>query len=162
MKKDNSFEREEFTRILTKCHNIIRNNDKLSPEAAFDEISKVLFVKIWKESRTKETYTIDKFDEENVASPTGGYYQLLFYETRKHFETDKIFDKNEKLNIRENSFRDILTAMSGLNLAAASDDVRGIAFERFLGRTFRGELGQFFTPPQCGQLYGWSARPAGR
>ena len=144
--KDHSFEREEFTRVLTKCHNIIRNNDKLSPEAAFDEISKVLFVKMWKENRAKETYTIDKFDEENAASPTVGYYQLLFYETRKHFETDKIFDKNEKINIRENSFRDILAAMSGLNLAAASDDVRGIAFERFLGRTFRGELGQFFTP----------------
>src|SRR5690606_31768852 len=26
------------------------------------------------------------------------------------------------------------------------DDVKGIAFEQFLGRTFRGELGQFFTP----------------
>jgi hypothetical protein len=24
--------------------------------------------------------------------------------------------------------------------------VKGIAFERFLGRTFRGEIGQFFTP----------------
>jgi type I restriction enzyme M protein len=27
-----------------------------------------------------------------------------------------------------------------------SDDVKGIAFEKFLGSTFRGELGQFFTP----------------
>jgi type I restriction enzyme M protein len=27
-----------------------------------------------------------------------------------------------------------------------SEDVKGIAFERFLGRTFRGEIGQFFTP----------------
>jgi type I restriction enzyme M protein len=24
--------------------------------------------------------------------------------------------------------------------------VKGIAFEKFLGRTFRGEIGQFFTP----------------
>lgn len=143
---DNQFEREEFTRVLTKCHNIIRNNDKLSPEAAFDEISKVLFVKMWKENKTGEIYTLEKFDEENADAPTPGYYQVLFYETRKHFETDKIFDRNEKLNIRESSFRDILSAMSGLNLASASDDVRGIAFERFLGRTFRGELGQFFTP----------------
>src|SRR5207244_4918324 len=27
-----------------------------------------------------------------------------------------------------------------------SEDIKGIAFERFLGRTFRGEIGQFFTP----------------
>ena len=41
-----AFTRDEFSRLLFKCHNIIRNNDKLSPEAAFDEISKVLFIKI--------------------------------------------------------------------------------------------------------------------
>jgi type I restriction enzyme M protein len=31
-------------------------------------------------------------------------------------------------------------------ISTTSDDVKGIAFEQFLGRTFRGELGQFFTP----------------
>ena len=144
--EDKAFEREEFTRVLTKCHNIIRNNDKLSPEAAFDEISKVLFVKIWKEKKG-QTYTLELFKKEKEVSPTpGSYYQLLFYDTRKHYEGDKIFEKNEKLNIRENSFRDIISALENMNLACASDDVRGIAFEQFLGRTFRGELGQFFTP----------------
>ena len=28
----------------------------------------------------------------------------------------------------------------------SSEDIKGIAFERFLGKTFRGEIGQFFTP----------------
>jgi type I restriction enzyme M protein len=32
------------------------------------------------------------------------------------------------------------------NLSDTSEDVKGVAFERFLGRTFRGEIGQFFTP----------------
>lgn len=32
------------------------------------------------------------------------------------------------------------------NLSDTQDDVKGIAFEEFLGTTFRGELGQFFTP----------------
>ena len=54
--EDKVFERDEFTRILTKCHNTIRNNDKLSPEAAFDEISKVLFIKMWREKKTGEIY----------------------------------------------------------------------------------------------------------
>lgn len=144
--EDKFFERDEFTRILTKCHNTIRNNDKLSPEAAFDEISKVLFIKMWREKKTGEIYTLEQFDKENAASPTEDYYNVLFYETRNHYVADKIFEKNERLNIRENSFRDILGALSKLNLASASDDVRGIAFEQFLGKTFRGELGQFFTP----------------
>jgi len=46
LKQTKSFTREEFSKLLFKCHNIIRNNDKLSPEAAFDEISKILFIKI--------------------------------------------------------------------------------------------------------------------
>ena len=32
------------------------------------------------------------------------------------------------------------------NLSDTSEDIKGIAFERFLGKTFRGEIGQFFTP----------------
>src|SRR3972149_8439762 len=39
--KTKAFTRDEFSKLLFKCHNIIRNNDKLSPEAAFDEISKI-------------------------------------------------------------------------------------------------------------------------
>lgn len=41
-----NYSKEQFLKVLNKCHNIIRNMDKLSPEAAFDEISKVLFIKI--------------------------------------------------------------------------------------------------------------------
>ena len=32
------------------------------------------------------------------------------------------------------------------DLSKTGDDIKGLAFERFLGGTFRGELGQFFTP----------------
>ena len=34
LKQTKAFTRDEFSRLLFKCHNIIRNNDKLSPEAA--------------------------------------------------------------------------------------------------------------------------------
>src|SRR5690606_5499780 len=50
----NEFARDEFGKTLTRCHNIIRNNDKLSPEAAFDEISKILFVKTLYERSNNE------------------------------------------------------------------------------------------------------------
>ena len=36
LEQTKTFTREEFTKLLTKCHNIIRDNDKLSPEASFD------------------------------------------------------------------------------------------------------------------------------
>lgn len=43
--KVRSYSKDQFLKTLSRCHNIIRNVDKLSPEAAFDEISKILFIK---------------------------------------------------------------------------------------------------------------------
>lgn len=43
----------------------LRNNDKLSPEAAFDEISKVLFIKIRYERENTEgqVFSKERFEE---------------------------------------------------------------------------------------------------
>ena len=155
-----TFTRDEFTKTLKSCHNIIRNNDKLSPEAAFDEISKILFMKIREERKnqgakvfTKEDYINDrKIYEENIRPNLTGddknleYMQFLFRSTKEQFKDDKLFEQNEIIKIRENSFEQILEKLQNYNLSDTQDDVKGIAFEEFLGTTFRGELGQFFTP----------------
>lgn len=62
------------------------------------------------------------------------------------FKDDRLFDDKDEINIRENSFIQILEKLETFNLSDTQDDVKGIAFEEFLGTTFRGELGQFFTP----------------
>lgn len=149
-----AFTRDEFSRLLFKCHNIIRNNDKLSPEAAFDEISKILFIKIRYERTnsgtqifSKEEFLKQKKMYDGVKSKESpDYYQFLFNKTKEDFAKDHLFDENETIKIRENSFEQIVKELQVYNLSTTSDDVKGIAFEQFLGRTFRGELGQFFTP----------------
>jgi len=154
LKQTKAFTRDEFSKLLFKCHNIIRNNDKLSPEAAFDEISKILFIKIRYErqntgaqifsseefKRAKESY--DKYRPKDGAD----FYQFLFDQTKEDFKDDDLFEPNEIIRIRENSFEAIVKELEIYNLSTTSDDVKGIAFEQFLGKTFRGELGQFFTP----------------
>lgn len=160
LNKTKTFTREEFTKTLKSCHNIIRNNDKLSPEAAFDEISKILFMKIREERKnqgakvfTKAEYTNGKkLYEENIRPNLSGddknleYMQFLFRSTKEEFKDDRLFEQNEVIKIRENSFEQILEKLENYNLSDTQDDVKGIAFEQFLGTTFRGELGQFFTP----------------
>ncbi len=44
-----TFKEDEFADLLHSCHNVIRNREHLDPAAAFDEIAKVLFVKVWVE-----------------------------------------------------------------------------------------------------------------
>ena len=148
------FARDEFSRLLLKCHNIIRNNDKLSPEAAFDEISKILFIKTLKERENNEgqvflleDYKKEKkiYDKNKVESDLP-FYKKLFQRVKEQWANDDLFELSETIRIRENSFEDILKELESYNLSTTSDDIKGIAFEKFLGKTFRGELGQFFTP----------------
>lgn len=158
LKQTKSFTRDEFSRLLFKCHNIIRNNDKLSPEAAFDEISKILFIKIRYERENDEgqIFSKDRFvanrkayeklNKEMGVTDAIPFYQNLFEKTKQQFASDHLFDDNAKIEIRENSFEQIVKELEIYNLSTTSDDVKGIAFEQFLGKTFRGELGQFFTP----------------
>ena len=158
LKQTKAFTRDEFSRLLFKCHNIIRNNDKLSPEAAFDEISKILFIKIRYERENDEgqIFSKDRFTENRKAyeklnkemgvKDYSPFYQNLFEKTKLQFASDHLFDDNAKIEIRENSFEQIVEELEIYNLSTTSDDVKGIAFEQFLGKTFRGELGQFFTP----------------
>ena len=140
--------------MLFKCHNIIRNNDKLSPEAAFDEISKILFIKIRYERSNSGSQIFSKdefkkaknYDDKYRAVNDMPFYQKLFEQTKQDFKDDDLFEASEIIRIRENSFEAIVEELQIYNLSTTSDDVKGIAFEQFLGRTFRGELGQFFTP----------------
>lgn len=159
-KQTKTFTREEFTKTLQACHNIIRNNDKLSPEAAFDEISKLLFMKIRYERQEKGTKVFTKEEyleqatnyEKNVRPGLKArgidqpYMQNLFETTKIEFKDDHLFEESDEIKIRENSFVQILEKLENFNLSDTQDDVKGIAFEQFLGTTFRGELGQFFTP----------------
>ena len=154
LKQTKAFTRDEFSKLLFKCHNIIRNNDKLSPEAAFDEISKILFIKIRfeRDNSGNQIFSLNTFKKDKESyeryKPKGGedFYQFLFTQTKQQFANDHLFDDNAKIEIRENSFEQIVKELEIYNLSTTSDDVKGIAFEKFLGKTFRGELGQFFTP----------------
>lgn len=158
LQQTKAFTRDEFSKLLFKCHNIIRNNDKLSPEAAFDEISKILFIKIRYERSNEDGQifsaerfaenrkSYEKLNKEMGVTDAIPFYQNLFEKTKQDFANDHLFELNDVIKIRENSFEQIVKELEIYNLSTTSDDVKGIAFEKFLGRTFRGELGQFFTP----------------
>lgn len=149
-----AFTRDEFSKLLFKCHNIIRNNDKLSPEAAFDEISKVLFIKIRYERDNTGTqiFSEEEFKklreayDKTKSKQSLPFYQQLFERTKEDYLKDDLFEPNDTIKIKEASFEAIVKELEVYNLSRTADDVKGIAFEKFLGKTFRGELGQFFTP----------------
>ncbi|WP_297570956.1 N-6 DNA methylase [uncultured Helicobacter sp.] len=143
------FKEDEFANLLHRCHNIIRNIEKLDPAAAFDEIAKILFMKVYVErsllkGQRDNKFTKEWFEEAKKYNPN--YLEWLFEATKKDFAKDQIFLKDEKINLKEHTAIKIIEELQIYNLSLTSTDIKGIAFERFLGRTFRGEIGQFFTP----------------
>lgn len=148
LSKLRAFKEKEFADLLHKCHNIIRNREKKDPAAAFDEIAKVLFIKVYVErmmlTRRNKTnlFTVDVLKNQIAENPLDN----LFQETKKAYSTDKIFEDDEHINLKPATGEAIVKELEKYNLSDTSEDVKGVAFERFLGRTFRGEIGQFFTP----------------
>jgi type I restriction enzyme M protein len=149
-KATRAFSREEFRDLLFRCHCILRDVHKMPPDKAFDTFSKILFVKMYIErTGTWGTFTTDFLRQRDTTRlPTDEPVHVqLFEQTKKFYATDDLFSKDDKLEeISDATFYRIVNELARFNLSATGDDVKGIAFEKFLGDTFRGELGQYFTP----------------
>lgn len=164
LEETKAFSREEFTNLLKNCHNSIRNRDALDPASAFDEISKLLFIKINFERQDKywKIFTKKYIEEQEenfdkiikpslVASDpikfnSMSYTQFLFENTKQNFREDKLFEDSERIKIKDSTFKDIVSKLEKYNLSKTWDDIKWIAFEKFLWQTFRWEIWQFFTP----------------
>ncbi|MGL4393663.1 MAG: N-6 DNA methylase [Brevinema sp.] len=143
------FKENEFADLLHRCHNIIRNTEKLDPAAAFDEIAKILFMKVYVERdllKGKRAKIMTKDWVEQSKEFTNNILEKTFNDTKRLFAKDQIFEKDERIRLKEHTIIRIIQELEAYNLSMTSTDVKGIAFEKFLGRTFRGEIGQFFTP----------------
>ena len=143
-----TFKEDEFANLLHQCHNVIRNREKKDPVAAFDETAKILFVKVFVErelrrrQQRKNLFTVEFLEEQIADNPL----EDLFQKTKEHYRADRIFVEDERLNLKPPTGIEIVRLLERYNLSDTSEDIKGIAFERFLGKTFRGEIGQFFTP----------------
>ena len=144
-----AFDRDEFQKLLSDCHDLLRDHHAMTPDKAFDTISKVLFIKLRVErSGNHGTFTTEflKKREEVRVSGDPEVHQMLFEETKRYYRADDLFGEADTLDISSATFSAIVAKLERFNLSQTGDDIKGIAFEQFLGRTFRGELGQFFTP----------------
>ena len=137
-------ERGELIRVLEKCHNTLWQGGKFAPTQAFDELAKILFIKIRDEKKLRqkgEPYDFQiKTHEppESVANRISGLYQ------EAKAQDPEVFTEN--IEIDDNRLFSVVSHLQGISLNETDLDVKGIAFERFLGNFFKGEIGQFFTP----------------
>ncbi|HWG10699.1 MAG TPA: N-6 DNA methylase [Rhodanobacteraceae bacterium] len=136
-----------FKTILKSCHNEIRNNEGLDPTAAFDEMSKVMFCKLFEEKENPQgnRFRLAVFDD-SMERLKFNVVRKIFDDARAHPSYSGLFQKDAQINLRDRTIRRIVGLFENYDLGLTAFDVKGEAFEFFLGDTFTGGLGEYFTP----------------
>lgn len=145
-------------RLLTlfeDIHNHIYANDGLSAQEAFGEITSLLCLKIFDEKKKKGFFYISKEEYDLIShGKESTQFQTRFTKLIKEASSSfkDIIDTNSTSRIKNSTLAYIIKSLQEVNLSESSNDVKGLAFQKFLFSAQRSDRGQFFTPEQVVDL----------
>lgn len=141
----------ELSKLFNIIHNHIYANDGLSPQEAFNEVLKLLFIKIQDEKIASSEYvnfgiSYDEYSQimNGKDTPFKKRIEDLFEGAKKDFLD--VFNKTESINLKDSTLAFVVGQLQNFNLSTSKRDVKGIAFQKFIYAHQRGSRGQFFTP----------------
>ncbi len=156
---------ETLISAFQKIHQYIWKKEKKKPSSVFEELIKLVFVKIRKDRELHEKYGSNPkplrkdavFSVQWIDGQTQSenpVNDILFHNLVKELEGEikanrkkRIFDVDEQIDLAPDTIRWVVGELQNIDLFGMEEDVHGRMFESFLEATARGqELGQFFTP----------------
>lgn len=151
------FRDEHHLRSIVKaCHDRIFFSLGHDPAKAFDELTKVLFVKLFDERETPRYYEfmiIAGEQEHDTAQRIRNLFQRSMNSRRYQdvFSTKFSSAHPPVVDLDDKTINFIVKQFQGYSLVDTTGvlegaDVKGTVFEQMVGGTFRGELGAYFTP----------------
>jgi type I restriction enzyme M protein len=146
----------ELRSVFESIHNYIFANQGLLKDVIFKEILKLLFLKLADEKSAKPDCEFSITDRELTDLLEG---KKTSFETRmnKLFKRVKVeyrdvFDPSEELRLTPLCLAFAVSALQRISLTRTQADVKGVAFQTFVGAYQRGDRGEFFTPAPVLQL----------
>lgn len=159
-------------KAFIRCHRIIWKSEKMSPQAAFVEFAKLLFVKLWEDRRIRDNPALlekigrseplaavdvrfsTKWVEAQEGNDPSPIDSLLFRQLVEFLENEialrkrkRIFEPNERLRLSHGTAKRVVQELEHYYLFGIDEDLNGRMFEAFLTATMRGQaLGQYFSP----------------
>jgi len=150
-RKDDLREATELIKVFGIVHNHIYANDGLSSQEAFNEVLKLLFIKIedekdFSDSMVKFGITEQEYDEvlEGRENNFRKRIEDLFERVKKDYKD--IFTANDSIALKTSTLAFVVGQLQNFDLRHSKRDVKGAAFQKFVYAHQRGERGQFFTP----------------
>ena len=144
----------DLSRLMRRCHDTIRNLKGYDPTKAFDELSKVLFAKMFEERELNEgRRDYNRFTLQSVRDMRKQgveIIQQLWKDTVTSDRYREVFSDeatDQGIELPPEAVDKIVALLEDKSLVLTDMDVKGVAFEEFLSVTYRGGgLGQYFTP----------------
>lgn len=139
-----TLDKSELKRALEKSHNTLWAGGKRNPTVAFDELCKIIFVKIRDEKRGRKTGEYYDFQIKTHEKAESVYKRLdAIYQEAKQKDPE-VF--KESLKIDPEELYTVVGHLQSVSLNKTDLDTKGVAFEQFMEDFFKGKSGQYFTP----------------
>jgi type I restriction enzyme M protein len=157
---------EKYEDILFKCHSAIRDIDGLHADEALDELSKLIYAKIYDERTTIESKKGTSFrfqiygagNTEEIASNIRDLYNeakekdLTIYSQRiPGYERSRGVFK-QQIRLSSNALVRVVEILQNYSFIDSKGDIKGRAFQKVLGSAIRAGMGQYFTPDEVVKL----------
>src|SRR3989338_1877628 len=137
-------DKSELKRALEKSHNTLWAGGKRNPTVAFDELCKIIFVKIRDEKRGRKTGDYYDFQIKTHEKAASVYKRLdAIYQEAKEKDPE-VFKESMKIDPEE--LYTVVGHLKSVTLSKTDLDTKGVAFEQFMEDFFKGKSGQYFTP----------------
>ena len=136
----------ELRNKFQRCHDAIWDGGKRDPATSFDEMSKLMFVKIFDEIRETAVGDFYRFQVGTNETPAVVTKRILELYAKAQRNEPEIF--GTEIELPDSLVYTVVAILQDISLTETDLDAKGKAFEHFIGKYFRGEYGQYFTPRQ--------------
>ncbi|MFW6025557.1 MAG: restriction endonuclease subunit M [Candidatus Woesearchaeota archaeon] len=128
--------------VFKRIHNFIYANQGLQKDKAFEELLKIIFIKVYDEEYNTpvQFYISEDEDIKDVRKRIKSIYKDV------KIKFDVIFDEKESILLNNEVLRYIVSELQRFSLVNTPTDVKGEAYEEVVGPNLRGNRGEFFTP----------------
>jgi len=140
----------ELKATFETIHNYIYANEGLLKDKVFNEMLKVIFLKLVDEKlpNPKCEFRITKSEMEQLEKGEDKEFieriEKLFNEVIKRYSD--VFGNNEKINLKPVTIGFVVSQLQKYSLTSTPADIKGTAFQTFVYAHQRGDRGEYFTP----------------
>ncbi len=128
--------------VFNRVHNYIYANQGFQKDKAFEELLKLIFIKVYDEqySPSLQFYILPGEDINKVRERLN----KLFKKVQSRYKY--IFKGNEIIELNDTVLKYVVSELQRFSLVDTETDVKGEAYEEIVGPNLRGDRGEFFTP----------------